>query len=327
VGTNPVYGLNGLGGVAGDQALPFTGRPDQDKAGIPSSSSRKSNKAPMQPPATASQVAIGRDGWLYLQGVFDRACHPFIPFGLAAARWESLLRVIRASGRRAELLVAPDKSTIYPEYVAADTPNLACSRPGTEALWRVIESPAAERAGIIGLRRALLAAKRTAGALLYYRTDSHWNQVGSLEMIRAALPPLSAPVRVLPTDVVSSGRIHYSGDLPILIGQKLGEDAPTREIRRSPGAPKVPGRTVLVGDSYAEVAQSQLVPYLSSLRLLYWDDDTARQIADGIANSRDVILETVEREFDFRASNAAFITPRFISMVRSVLRSAPVPAR
>jgi alginate O-acetyltransferase complex protein AlgJ len=318
--TSPIYSRGGLGGVANDQALPFTSRPDQDKASLISGASAgKAKSRAAQPPTTADQVVLGRDGWLFLQGVFNRACFPFIGFRQAASRWESLLRVIRASGRRAELLVAPDKSTIYSEYVAPTTSDLGCSRPGTTALWKVIESPMAVRAGIIGLRKSLLRAKHTASALLYYRTDSHWNTAGSLTLVEAALPALSRTVRVLPSEIVDPGPVRYSGDLLGLLGESGNEIAPTRRIQRLPGAPVVSGATVLIGDSYADAAWGELAPYFASLRRLYWVNNTTQQLVDGITSSRNVVLETVEREFDYRASDVAYITPAFIARVRKAL--------
>jgi hypothetical protein len=38
-----------------------------------------------------------------------------------------------------------------------------------------------------------------------------------------------------------------------------------------------------------------------------------------------VILETVEREFDYRATDAAYITPKFIALVRATLAKHPLP--
>lgn len=315
----PLYGEGGLGGVSADQALPF-GQAAQDRAGLGSAAPR-SPHAPAPPPPTADQVAVGRDGWLYLQVVFDRACAPFVPFAEAAARWEELLRVIRSSGRRVELVVAPDKSTIYPEYVAPGTPHYGCSFPGTAALWRVIESPAAARAGIIGLRRPLLAEKRASSQLLYYRTDSHWNKLGALAYVEAMLPPLGK-VRVLSSEIISKRPIRWAGDLDGLLGASEVEVAPVRVIRRAPGAPVVPGPTLLLGDSYSEGAMAEIRPYFASLQRLSWDNSTPGQIARAIAGARTVVLETVEREFDYRASADGMITPALIATIRSALAAS-----
>lgn len=323
--TTPQYGENGLGGVQNDLALPFTGRPAQDTAGLATATTTaKGAPVPPQPPPTASQVALGRDGWLFLQGVFDRACTPFTLFPTAVAHWEQLLNVIRASGRRVELIVAPDKSTVYPEYVAPSTPNLACGNRGTAALWRDIESPSAARAGIIGLRQPLLAAKHSSAALLYYRTDSHWNTVGALSLVQAALPPLSDTVRVLPSEILDTGSVHYSGDLPGLLGEGRSEIAPTRAIKRAPGAPVLDTPAALIGDSYSDTPVVFLRDYIRQIDVLNWNDNTAEQIAQAIAASPDVILETVEREFDYRASTAGYITPAFIALVSRALAAHPL---
>jgi hypothetical protein len=326
--TTPRYGLNGLGGVPIDQALPFAGRAQQDSAQLPSGNRRSlaGTGVVHLPPATADQVAIGLNGWYFLQGVFDRDCTPFIPFREAVSRWEQLLATIRASGRKVVLVVPPDKSTIYPEYVAPNTPNLACSKPGNAEMWRLLEGPAAKRDGIVPIRKMLLAAKRVAGtaAPLYYRTDSHWNSLGSLSFPEATLPTVSADVRVRPSEIVNSGDIRYSGDLLGLLGKPGQEIAPTRRIVRGPSAPVVGDPTVIVGDSYAEAALGQISPYFAHLRLLLWYNNTIQQIVDSIVAAHTVILETVERDFDYKATNGAFITPAFNAQVRRALASHPL---
>src|SRR5687767_10312119 len=93
--TTPLYGT---------VAHETTGIP----AGEPSATGEPAGEAPSPPPATASQVLRGEDGWFYLQGEVDRACAPFLPFADALARWRELVEVVRASGRRAVLMIAPD---------------------------------------------------------------------------------------------------------------------------------------------------------------------------------------------------------------------------
>jgi alginate O-acetyltransferase complex protein AlgJ len=321
----PQYGVNGLGGVANDQALPFTGRPQQDQAAVTATTPSRAAPAPQAP--APYQVIPGSNGWYFLlgpQGVFDRACKPFIPLGVALSRWEQLLSVIRASGRRAVLIVAPDKSTIYPEYLTPQTPNRACGLAGTAALWRLIESPQARAAGIIGLRKPLLALKAATHASIYYKTDSHWNNIGSLTMGERLLPALGSTVRVKPSEIVDTGPRKYSGDLLVLLGQSGSEIAPTRAIRRAPGAPVVPGKTVLWGDSYAEDTFGQLKPYFASITMLPYTLDAWHQLPQTIIGAKTVVIETVEREFDYRATDPAYITPGFIAEVQSALASHPV---
>ena len=89
----PFYGQNGLGGVQSDNALPFSGRPQQDRAAVTATTATTSTTGrgsrpddDRAAPPTASQVTAGRDGWLFLEGTLDRACSPFMAFPAGARR-------------------------------------------------------------------------------------------------------------------------------------------------------------------------------------------------------------------------------------------------
>ena len=326
----PTYGVNGLGGVGSDQALPFSGRPYQDRAALGNSGTATTTTTTgtttatttgtkVTPPPTATQVTIGTHGWFFLEGVLQRACAPFIPFKAALTEWEALIAAIRASGRRVELLVAPDKSTIYPEYLSPSTPDLACGEAGSAALWQQIESAGARRAGIIGLRQPLLALKHSSSALLYFQGDSHWNSLGSMAMAEASLPPLSSDVAVKPSEIVHTGTVQFGGDLLGLLGQTGSAPAPTATIQRAAGAPKIAAKTLLLGDSYADSAVPEMTPYFEQLTELNWNEASPDQQVAAIVGSQDVILETVEREFDYRATTSGFVSPAFVALVKRTL--------
>ena len=325
-GTTPFYGQGSLGGVGSDQAaLPFTGSTAQDRAQIGGAGGATHTGAPAaQPPATASQVTAGTHGWFFLQGVLQRACSPFEPFSAAAAEWERLLAAIRASGRRAVLIVAPDKSTIYPEYLSLSDPLNRCGAIGSAALWSQIESPAAARAGIIGLRRPLLALKHNSSAPVYYKTDSHWNSIGALTMTQAAVAAMSPTVRVQHSEVVSTGYSRYTGDLLGLLGQSGSEMAPSVTIKRAPGAPTIAAPTLLLGDSYQDAAIPEMTPYFQRLTVLNWNEATTAQQAAAIVAAHDVVLQTVEREFDYRATPVGFASPAFVALVKRTLAAHPL---
>lgn len=330
--TTPVYGENGLGGVQSDQALPFSGKPAQDAAALTGATpgtattagAVQTGKAPAVAPATATQVVAGTHGWFFLQGVLSRACFPFVPFTAAVQEWERLIDVIRASGRRVVLIVPPDKSTIYPEYLPASDPQLACGNAGSEALWKQIESPGAKRAGIIGLRQPLLAAKRSSHVLLYYKTDSHWNSIGALTMTEAALPPFSSSIRVEPNEIAPGPNAPFTGDLLGLLGQSGSEIAPSLNIRRHPDAAKITAPTVLLGDSYMDGAVPQLEAYFTNLTSVNWNESTLAQQAAAIIAAHDVILETVEREFDYRTSSVGFVSPGAVAAIASLIAAHPL---
>ena len=64
----------------------------------------------------------------------------------------------------------------------------------------------APAAGILPLRSALRAAKASSNVPIYFPHDAHWNTVGALALPRAVVPALDRRLRVLPTDVVDTGR-------------------------------------------------------------------------------------------------------------------------
>ena len=294
--TTPRYGPAQAPGT--DETLPFAGAPAAEEAA----------EATPAAAASAAQVLVGRDGWLFLQGEQDRSCTPFMPFGAALGVWQALARQIRAGGRRVLFVVPPDKGSIYPEQLP-NFPGEACAAAGKRRLWRLLgEAEAAAPERVVALRDDLLAQKRSAGDGLYSRKDSHWTTYGSLALVRAVVDRLGdrgragkAAIRVRAGEVVDPGRAEYTGDLTGLLGAPETDTLARREIHRPAGAPRIAGRTVLVGDSYSDAPLPQLAPYFEDLHVLSWVNTPPAQMAEEIERADTVILETVEREFTFRA--------------------------
>ena len=144
--------------------------------------------------STTDQVIVGREGWLYYGGTLadfqDRA--PLrerqarnIAHNLALLRdW------CEAQGARFCLLVAPDKNALYPGTMPYYYPPVASD--DMERLSARLDEfgvAHADAAGALEAERAERAAEGEGGAeaataatdaLLYYRGDSHWNEVGAL---------------------------------------------------------------------------------------------------------------------------------------------------
>lgn len=283
-----------------DQALPFAG------AAVAGAAAGKETSAPH---AEAAQVLVGKRGWLFLKGEQDRSCQPFLPVRQALERWQGLARQLRSEDRRVLLVVPPDKGSVYPEYLP-DFPHDECAAAGKRQLWSLLDRAEADSLAI-ALKDDLLEDKRAVGDDLYARKDSHWTTLGSLRLVRAVVnrlgrvvpaPARTGRVRVKSHEIVNPGRAEYTGDLTALLGAPETDTQARREIRRDPEAPRVPGRTVLVGDSYSDAPLPQLTPYFEDLLVLSWVNTPAAKVADEIERADTVILETVEREFTYRAA-------------------------
>jgi alginate O-acetyltransferase complex protein AlgJ len=141
---------------------------------------------------TDGNVIIGKDGWLFYRPDGDqnliayRGLNPFSDDELNV--WQELLEKRNAflASRGIPLLVVvpPDKQTIYPEYLPPEFHRLRPQSRLDQLIDRLRQTHSPVR--LIDLRPALLAAKPTA--LLYYRTDTHWNDSGSYVGYRAIIP-------------------------------------------------------------------------------------------------------------------------------------------
>jgi hypothetical protein len=290
-------------------------------------------------------VLEGRSGWLFMQDEGIRACGLFIKWPQAMRRWERLLSIIRRSGRRVGLVVSPDKTTMYPEYLPKTYVEEDCAPAGHRRAWAAIER--ARDPGIVGLRRDLEAAKHASPNALYMRKDTHWNTMAATIAVRETLERLSGRVGVRPEEI-DKGRRRYTGDLTNLVGepetdstvdwvirrpglaraaaarQKLPGGETGKLLQRPAGGPPVlPGRTLFLYDSFGERMLGSLTPYARTLSLVQWYGAqgglTPPSLIDAIGRSRTVILQTVERDLNFKASDDGFLTPAFLDQLEREL--------
>lgn len=154
-------------------------------------------------------VVLGRDGWLYYAETVDDYLHtaPLTERQLwASARSLSLVREYVQS-RGAELLftVAPNKASIYPQYL----PNVGAPLDGPSNLDRLLPCLEAEGVPYAELREALGSGTDQ----LYFRLDSHWNGQGAAlaqQVLLQALDKEAQPFRGGPSQVVTR---NQPGDL------------------------------------------------------------------------------------------------------------------
>lgn len=200
---------------------------------------------------SSSNVLIGRDGWLYFMGEdgtsFDRFYRGTLPVSdaqLHAVVTELARRraFLTAHGIGYVVMVAPDKSTIYPEHLPHWATRIATTTP-LDRLVDVIRADGSIR--YVDAREALRAAK--ARERVYFMTDSHWNLLGAsvaygelMREVAAALPafdvrpvPAALPPYVAGVDI-------YRGDLARLTGDPnaFGEPdyAPLGKVLAAPQA-------------------------------------------------------------------------------------------
>jgi hypothetical protein len=176
------------------------------------------------------EVHVGRDRWLYyrheLHDYQKDVCGQTQVMRDLARQLHELEEVVEASGRRFVFIVAPNKSTIYPEYVGLSR-SPRCGKSPYDLLMEAFDEYPVRR--FIRLDQMLREAK--AHDQVYFKTDTHWNDVGARLVARAVLqefPP--APWRTLLDEVTMKLDVH-SGDLAHMMGLGVSELAPHAQMK------------------------------------------------------------------------------------------------
>jgi alginate O-acetyltransferase complex protein AlgJ len=155
-----------------------------------------------------SAVIVGRDHWLFVGQENDKIDERRYFLGTNLFNEETLglwLRVfnerhqwLERRGIAYQLVFAPNKSSIYPEYMPAGYPRGRTTRLDQLVGFIGLDAPGFP---LIDLRPAMLAGKK--GQLLYWPTDSHWNDFGMHLAYREIIRGLSGrfpSLQALPED-------------------------------------------------------------------------------------------------------------------------------
>lgn len=140
---------------------------------------------------TDGRVLVGRDGWLFLRPDGDqnfiafRGLNPFSEDELNA--WQKVLEQraawLGARGIPCLFVIPPNKETIYPEYLPDEISPIRPPSRLDQLLKHVRDTHSPIH--LLDLRPALFAAKKTGR--LYFKTDTHWNDLGAYVAYRAIM--------------------------------------------------------------------------------------------------------------------------------------------
>jgi alginate O-acetyltransferase complex protein AlgJ len=161
---------------------------------------------------TLSSVVVGRDHWLFMGQETSRIdeFRYFLGSNLfqeeTLAQWLKMLdqrrRWLEQRGIAYWLVVAPNKSTIYPEYMPA-----ICPRGRKTRMDQLVEGLARRAPGfpLIDLRPVLRAGKKER--LIYWPSDTHWNDLGRDLAYREIVRRLAArfpSLKAIPEDAFAT---------------------------------------------------------------------------------------------------------------------------
>lgn len=270
--------------------------------------------------SSSDKVIVGKNGWLFLGGEPNiksyQGTRPFSEDELA--RWQRILETRRnwlaERGIPYLFTIAPDKHTIYPEYMPG---NIVRLREQSRLDQLIAYLRQHSDVVILDLRPALYEAKNRQR--IYYKTDTHWNDYGAFVAYRSIIREVgkSFPeVQPLPESEleISSQRARVK-DLAAMLGlaDAFTEDSlqvrPPRGLTipiqgdvynptSTPGISERKGyklpRLVMFRDSFASILLQFLAPHFSRAAYVWTRGFDARLVE--AERPEIVIQEMVERD-------------------------------
>ncbi|HVW41587.1 MAG TPA: hypothetical protein VHC18_09575 [Amycolatopsis sp.] len=296
-------------------------------------------------PASGYPTLIyGPDGWLFLGADMSNKCVPRMAADQVLGAFQRLRAAVESSGRRFELVIAPDKSTELPQYLPPTYAGKDCARAASAQFW----ANATRALGDIDVRPTLQQAATRLGHPVYDPDDTHWSYDGGLVMTSALAEQLSPGVTA--NWKVSPRQVNpWPADLPMLEGRTeyrhlqtytLAPDgttdrehyvasdfrAPLRLQQPAPalGSGVIDSKTAVIGDSFTQFAQPFLSAAFQDLTIVHPETVAQNPIAytNQLLVDRDVVVvELAERNAVGGAS--PLLRDSVIDQIAAVLRSHP----
>ncbi len=190
----------------------------------------------------SERALIGKDGWLYFDNynsLADAEGKIFYDQKVLANGVKALIQnwqTLKKNNIDYVLVIAADKSTIYPEFL----PDYIKSKPDNKRLDQFLSELKKQSPNfpIIDLRAVILQAKAKEPQEIYYKTDTHWNRIGAyygyLEVINfLAKNHSNLKARSKDQFLFQNGEIK-SGDIADIMNLKLDYDFEYDLIPKSP---------------------------------------------------------------------------------------------
>lgn len=125
-------------------------------------------------------AVIGKEGWIFhTENLSLRNYQKYDPLGVSNIK--TVVRVlgaidekVKAYGGTFLVVIPPDKSTVYPQYMPDEIPVIGDVTSLDRLIDQVNNSPDIQ---LIDLRPVLINASEES--LVYYKTDTHWNCIGA----------------------------------------------------------------------------------------------------------------------------------------------------
>jgi len=244
-----------------------------------------------------NDVHVGTDGWLYSRQSIDdyrkETCSGKQDIEYLVLELHAIERLIEATGRRFFFIVAPNKSTIYPEFVGSLPQSSSCNYNKYDLFLAAIESHRLKN--FVRLDQLLRNAKKS-DTLLYNPTSRFWNAQGAMVAAGAIHQQIAKDrVKKHALDYKSIGPIS-SGDLKNqLMGlASVAEDESVKHLRGS-GQPDLP-YAIVYGNYFIQNQLPYLQQMFSRLDVIRLESFPSRQHEEDLRAYDIILLQRAESD-------------------------------
>jgi hypothetical protein len=244
-----------------------------------------------------ADVHVGSRGWLYsresIEDYLKAACDDSAAIEQLVLTLHAMEQMIEASGRRFIFTIAPNKSTIYPEFLGFVPPGQNCGRSHYDLFLETLERHPLQH--FVRLDSQLQNAKQSR-ALLYGPTSAYWNDLGAgiaanaihSEIVQAPGPyPVFADLHRQPIEQNDLARRMMGFRTEV-------EDAAVVQAR-STGSSDRPN-AIVYGDGYIK----NLIPHLARMfdrfQVLRADSIPSQQHGEDWQAADVILIERAESE-------------------------------
>ncbi len=164
--------------------------------------------------STEPQVILGKDGWLFYEPTLEDylGTQPYSPReqNALAATLRLMQQYVLENGGRFAATVAPNKNSIYGEYMPAYTVS-ARSESSLAALADILYEQGVAYVDLYDLLR-----EEKGETLLYHKRDTHWNNYGARLAYNALMDGAAQPHNAF-EDTVYTVESDWDGDLDAML--------------------------------------------------------------------------------------------------------------
>jgi hypothetical protein len=252
-------------------------------------------------------VLVGKEGWLFYnldKGINDyRGLAHFSPEHLEVIHRNILRKTSWLRGKRIPflILIAPNKHTVYPEYLPDGITRVNRKTRLDQILGQLTD---AEKAIFIDVRPELTTGKKDRW--VYSRTDTHWNSYGAFMAYQKTMEILSknllnAAPRPISDFIVSINPNRGLGDLSVMLSlkgrlQDLEVNLKLKGDSPSPGK-KIP-KMVILHDSFIFAIKPFLEYHFKQVVLQPWGERGFDYSLIEKEKPQVVLFEITERRLD-----------------------------